>query len=51
MIVSGIILLSVGILIRNGIAWTAGIVVLILGLIALLLGMTGHAVGPRRHYF
>jgi Family of unknown function (DUF6131) len=51
MIATGIILLIIGILARNGIAWTVGIVVLILGLIALLLGMTGHPVGRRRHYF
>ena len=51
MIAIGIILLIIGILAKNGIVWTAGIVFLILGLIALLLGMTGHAVGGRRHYF
>jgi hypothetical protein len=51
MITIGIVLLIIGILAEIGIAWTAGIVVLILGLIALLLGMTGHPIGGRRHYF
>ncbi|MGH3189030.1 MAG: DUF6131 family protein [Streptosporangiaceae bacterium] len=49
--VAGIILLVIGILAKTGIVWTTGFVVLILGLIALLLGMTGHGVGGRRHYF
>jgi len=48
MIVTGIILLVIGVLAKNGIAWTTGFVVLILGVIALLLGMTGHGIGGRR---
>ena len=51
MIVTGLILLVIGILARIGIVWTTGFVVLILGLIALLLGLTGHGIGGRRHYF
>ena len=51
MIVTGLMLLVIGVLARIGILWSAGFVVLILGLIALLLGMTGHGVGGRRHYF
>ena len=51
MIVTGIILLVIGVLARIGIVWTTGFVVLILGLIALLLGTTGHGIGGRRHYF
>jgi hypothetical protein len=51
MIVTGIILLVIGVLSRIGIVWTTGFVVLILGLIALLLGTTGHGIGGRRHYF
>jgi hypothetical protein len=45
MIVTGIILLVIGVLAKIGIVWTTGFVVLILGLIALLLGMTGHGIG------
>ena len=48
MIVTGIILLVVGVLAKIGIVWTTGLVVLILGLIALLLGMTGHGISGRR---
>lgn len=51
MIVTGIILLVIGVLAKIGIVWTTGFVVLILGLIALLLGMTGHGHRRRRHYF
>lgn len=51
MIVTGLILLVIGVLTRIGIVWTAGFAVLILGLIALLLGLTGHGIGSRRHYF
>lgn len=51
MIITGILLLILGALARIDIAWTIGIVVLDLGLIALLLGVTGHAIGGRRHYF
>jgi hypothetical protein len=48
MIVTGIILIVVGVLAKIGIVWTTGFVVLILGLIALLLGMTGHGISGRR---
>jgi hypothetical protein len=51
MIVTGIILLVIGVLAKIGIVWTTGFVVLILGLIALLLGTAGHGIGGRRHYF
>lgn len=47
MIVIGIILLVIGVLAKIGIIWTAGFVVLILGLIAFLLGLTGHGIGGR----
>jgi hypothetical protein len=48
MIVTGIILLVIGVLAKIGSVWTTGFVVLILGLIAWLLGMTGHGIGGRR---
>jgi len=48
MIVTGIILLVVGVLAKIGIVWTTGFVVLTLGLIASLLGMTGHGISGRR---
>jgi Family of unknown function (DUF6131) len=33
------------------ILWTIGIIALVAGVIVALLGMAGHAVGGRRHYF
>lgn len=51
MIVIGIALLLLGFLTGIGILWTLGIIVLVIGLILLLAGYAGHAVGPRRHYW
>lgn len=51
MIVLGIILLIIGFVAHIAIVWTVGIIVLIVGAILALLGMAGHAVGGRRHYF
>ncbi|WP_185993218.1 DUF6131 family protein [Rhodococcus sp. KBS0724] len=51
MIILGIILLIVGFVFGIPILWTIGIVVLVIGLILLLLGSTGRAVGGRRHYY
>jgi Family of unknown function (DUF6131) len=50
-IILGIILLIIGFVSGIAIVWTAGIVVLIAGAVLMLLGMAGHAVGGRRHYF
>ena len=51
MIVLGIILLIIGFVAKVAILWTIGIVVVVAGAILALLGMAGHAVGGRRHYF
>ncbi|MBV6696635.1 DUF6131 family protein [Kitasatospora aureofaciens] len=51
MIVLGVILLVVGFVAKIAILWTIGIVVAVIGLILLLLGSVGHAVGGRRHYW
>lgn len=51
MIILGIILLIIGFVAKIAIIWTIGIIVLIVGAILALLGMAGHAVGGRRHYF
>ena len=51
MIVLGIILLIIGFVAKIPIVWTIGIVVSVLGLIAVLLGSIGHPVGGRRHYW
>ena len=51
MIILGIILLIIGFIAGIAIVWTIGIIVLAAGVILALLGMAGHAVGGRRHYF
>ncbi len=51
MIILGILLLIIGFVAGIAILWTIGIVVVIIGVALALLGMAGHAVGGRRHYF
>ena len=51
MIIIGIILLILGFLTGIAILWTLGIIALVIGLVLMLLGALGHAVGPRRHYW
>ena len=51
MIIIGILLLIIGFVTGIAILWTIGIVVVIIGVILALLGMAGHAVGGRRHYY
>jgi hypothetical protein len=51
LIILGIILLIIGFIAKIAIVWTIGIIVLVLGAILALLGMLGHAVGGRNHYF
>jgi hypothetical protein len=50
-IILGIVLLIIGFVVHIAILWTIGIIVLLIGLALGLLGMVGHAVGGRRHYF
>jgi len=50
-IILGIILLVVGFVAHIPILWTIGIIVAVIGLILLVLGMAGRAVGGRRHYY
>jgi hypothetical protein len=51
MIVFGLVLLIIGIVAHIPIAWSIGVIVLVVGLILMLLGAVGHAVGGRRHYY
>ena len=51
MIIVGLALLLAGFLLKIAILWTLGIVVLVIGLILMLLGGMGRAVGGRRHYY
>ena len=51
MIILGVILLIIGFVAQVAIIWTIGIIVVVVGAILMLLGMAGHAVGGRRHYY
>ncbi len=51
MIITGLILLLIGILMSIPILYSLGIIVLIVGVVLMLLGGTGRAVGGRRHYW
>ena len=51
MIVLGVILLVLGWLLGISLLTYLGGILLVVGLVLLLLGSTGRAVGPRRHYF
>ena len=51
MIILGVILLIIGFVAGIAILWTIGIVVVVVGVALALLGMAGHAVGGRRHYY
>ena len=51
MIVLGVVLLLIGVVTGIGLLWTAGGVVLLVGLVLWLLGSTGHAIGGRNHYY
>ncbi|MGW5112859.1 DUF6131 family protein [Nocardia sp. NPDC004123] len=51
MIVLGIILLIVGFIFGIPILWAIGIVVVVIGLVLLLLGSMGRAVGGRHHCY
>jgi hypothetical protein len=51
MIILGLVLLLIGIFAKISILTTIGIIVAVIGLVLLLLGSTGRAVGGRKHYF
>ncbi|WP_405009254.1 DUF6131 family protein [Kitasatospora sp. NBC_01539] len=51
MIILGVILLVIGLIAGLGFLWTIGVVLLVVGLILWVLGLVGHEVGGRRHYW
>ena len=51
MIVLGIILLLIGWLANISILVTIGVIVLVVGLVLMLLGATGRAVGGRKMWY
>jgi hypothetical protein len=50
-IILGIILLVIGLVANIPLLVTIGLIVAVVGLILMLLGATGRAVGGRRHYY
>ena len=51
MIVFGLILLIIGFVLKIGILWSLGLIIMLIGLVLWVLGAMGHAVGGRKHYF
>ncbi len=51
MITLGVICLILGLIFGLGILWSIGIILIVVGIILALLGMTGRAIGPRRYYY
>ena len=51
MIILGIILLVIGFVAGVPILWTIRVVLLVIGVVLELLGIAGHAVDGRRHYY
>jgi hypothetical protein len=51
MIFLGIVLLIIGFIAAIPILWTIGVILLIIGVVLELMGMAGHAVAGRRHYY
>ena len=51
MIVLGVILLSDRLFAKLSILTTIGIILLVIGLVLVLLGSTGRAIGGRKHWF
>lgn len=51
MIILGIVLLVIGWLLGIPIVTTLGVVSLVVGVVLLILGSVGRAVGGRRHYY
>lgn len=47
----GAILFILGLLLKISILWTIGIIPVVIGLVLVLVGTTGRAVGGRRHWF
>lgn len=51
MIILGAILLILGFLLEIPILWTIGLVLIVVGVVLMILGRAGRAVGGRKHWF
>jgi len=51
MIILGIVILAIGFIAALPIIWSIGVIVLVVGLVFMIFGAMGHAIGGRRHIF
>jgi hypothetical protein len=51
MIILGIVLLVAGFVFKISLLWTIGLILLVIGVVLMLMGRMGRAVGGRRHYY
>lgn len=51
MIILGLLLLLLGWLLSIHLLWVLGIIVLVIGVVLLIAGQAGHAVGGRSHWY
>jgi hypothetical protein len=51
MIIFGIALLVIGFIAAIPIIWSIGVILLLIGLVFMIFGALGHAIGGRRHIF
>lgn len=51
MIILGALLLIIGFVLGIYLLWVLGLILLAVGVVLLLLGAAGHAVGGRPHYW
>lgn len=51
MIILGLVLMLIGFIAAIPVLWSVGIVLALVGLVLLVLGRAGHAVGGRHHYW
>jgi hypothetical protein len=51
MIILGVVLLLIGFIFAVPIIWTLGIIAVVVGAVLALVGVAGHEIGGRRHYY
>ena len=51
MIILGVVLLLIGVLAKIPNLTTIGVILLVVGAVLYVLGMTGRAIGGRKHWF
>ncbi len=51
MIITGLILLLLGVLLGIGILTTLGVILLIIGVVLMIAGRAGNGIGGRAHYW